>query len=325
MSAAANPAGRIVVVGSLNADLTIYCERLPQPGETVHGNGFAVNPGGKSANQAVAAGKLGGQVSLVGAVGDDSNGAMLRDSVASAGVDIQHVRNAAEPTGVAVIAVDASGENNIIISAGANGSLTPADVVGASAAMAGAAVVSLCLEVGMETVTAAAQAGHDAGATVLLNLSPYAEIPAALAGLTDVLLVNAHEAALFLDSDVPGPDGALADWDAVRLRFAEHGVQRILVTLGSAGSMVLDSVGDAGAAPGAGQVTRIAPTTVNAVDTTGAGDAFTGAVAVRLAAGDSLAAAATFASVAAALATTAKGTQAAYPSVADVHARLATA
>ncbi|MDQ0119559.1 ribokinase [Pseudarthrobacter defluvii] len=320
MSAAAAASGRIVVVGSLNADLTIYCERLPQPGETVQGHGFAVNPGGKSANQAVAAARLGGHVSLVGAVGEDANGNMLEASVAGAGVDVSHVRTSSEPTGVAVIAVDAHGENNIIISAGANGTLSPADVAGAADVLEGAAVVSLCLEVSMETVLAAAQAGHDAGATVLLNLSPYAEIPAALAGLADVLLVNAHEAALFLGAEVPGSGASAEEWDAVRERFADHGVQQVLVTLGSQGSVVLDSLVSHGA-----RVIRVHPTTVGAVDTTGAGDAFTGAVAVRLAAGDALADAAAFASVAAALATTRKGTQAAYPEAADVERRLSTA
>ncbi|WP_285318856.1 ribokinase [Pseudarthrobacter sp. lyk4-40-TYG-27] len=319
MSGEAQNTGRIVVVGSLNADLTIYCERLPQPGETVHGNGFAVNPGGKSANQAVAAGRLGGHVSLVGAVGDDANGNMLQASVAGAGVDVGHVRTSSEPTGVAVIAVDAHGENNIIISAGANGTLSPADVAGAADVLDGAAVVSLCLEVAMPTVLAAAQAGHDAGATVLLNLSPYAHIPAELAELTDVLLVNAHEAALFLGpgASVPGAEAHAAQWDTVRERFAGRGIRQVLVTLGAHGSVVLDSE----AAPGA-QVTFVAPTRVDAVDTTGAGDAFTGAVAVRLAAGDALAEAAAFASVAAALATTRKGTQAAYPETADVERRL---
>ncbi|WP_285243339.1 ribokinase [Pseudarthrobacter sp. fls2-241-R2A-127] len=319
MSAAAERAGRIVVVGSLNADLTIYCERLPQPGETVHGNGFAVNPGGKSANQAVAAGRLGGHVSLVGAVGEDANGNMLQASAAGAGVDVGHVRTSSEPTGVAVIAVDAHGENNIIISAGANGTLSPADVADAADVLEGAAVVSLCLEVAMPTVLAAAQAGHDAGATVLLNLSPYAHIPAELAELTDVLLVNAHEAALFLGpgASVPGADAHAAQWDAVRERFAGRGIRCVLVTLGAHGSVVLDSE----AAPGS-SVTFVAPTRVDAVDTTGAGDAFTGAVAVRLAAGDALADAARFASVAAALATTRKGTQAAYPETADVERRL---
>lgn len=317
MNAAAGNTGRIVVVGSLNADLTIYCERLPQPGETVQGNGFAVNPGGKSANQAVAAGRLGGRVSLVGAVGKDANGAMLEASVAGAGVDVGHVRTSGEPTGVAVIAVDARGENNIIISAGANGTLSPDDVAGAADVLDGAAVVSLCLEVSMDTVLAAAQAGHDAGATVLLNLSPYAEIPSALAGLADVLLVNAHEAALFLGVAVPGAGAAAGEWDAVRERFAARGIQQVLVTLGSQGSVVLDSLVSAGS-----RVTLVQPTQVHAVDTTGAGDAFTGAVAVRLAAGDALADAAAFASVAAALATTRKGTQAAYPDTADVERRL---
>jgi ribokinase len=320
MSPATNESqGGIVVVGSLNADLTIYCERLPLPGETVHGNGFAVNPGGKSANQAVAASRLGAEVRLVGAVGDDSNGQMLISSASGAGVDVGHVRTAPAETGVAVIAVDANGENNIIISAGANGTLSPADVAAAADDIASAAVVCLCLEVSLETVLAAAQAGHDAGATVVLNLSPYAEIPQQLADLTDVLLVNAHEASQFLGSaEIPGSDGDASDWDAVRLRFAGRGLQRVLVTLGANGSVVLDSLAGAGQ-----QLVQIAPVKVNAVDTTGAGDAFTGAVAARLAAGASLADAAAFASIAAALATTRKGTQAAYPDEDDVKRVLA--
>jgi ribokinase len=312
--------GRIVVVGSLNADLTIYCERLPLPGETVHGTGFAVNPGGKSANQAVAASLLGGAVSLIGAVGDDSNGEMLLASTAGAGVDISHVRTSqSAATGVAVIAVDSHGENNIIISAGANGTLAPADVAASADAFDSASVVCLCLEVSLETVEAAARVGHDAGATVLLNLSPYGEIPQSLADLTDVLLVNAHEASLFLgdadmpDAGMPGAEADDADWDTVRQRFAGRGLERVLVTLGANGSVVLDSL-----AAGTGRVARIAPVKVHAVDTTGAGDAFTGAVAARLAAGESLAEAAAFASVAAALAATRKGTQAAYAGVADV-------
>ncbi|BCW47115.1 ribokinase [Arthrobacter sp. StoSoilB5] len=312
------PRAGIVVVGSLNADLTIYCDRLPQPGETVHGNGFAVNPGGKSANQAVAASKLGGQVSLIGAVGDDPNGSMLLDSTASAGVDVTRVRRSDSATGVAVISVDASGENSIIISAGANGTLTPADVRAAADVFEEAAVVCLCLEVGIDTVIAAAQAGHDAGATVVLNLSPYAEVPEVLAELSDVLLVNAHEASLFLGSeaDVPDADAEAEAWEPVRSQFADRGLQRVLVTLGAHGSVVLDSL-----AQGAqDQITRIAPTRVSAVDTTGAGDAFTGAVAARLAAGESLADAAGFASVAAALAATKKGTQAAYASREEVEA-----
>ncbi|MET1152611.1 PfkB family carbohydrate kinase [Arthrobacter sp.] len=309
------PVSRIVVVGSLNADLTIYCDQLPQPGETVHGNGFAVNPGGKSANQAVAASKLGGHVSLLGAVGDDPNGALLLESTARAGVDVSRVRRAADAaTGVAIISVDAAGENSIIISAGANGTLTPADVDAAADLFHDAAVVCLCLEVGLDTVAAAAQAARDAGATVLLNLSPYAEIPQTLARLSDVLLVNAHEASLFLGKEsIPGADMDASEWEPVRKQFAERGLQRVLVTLGAHGSVVLDSQ-----AAHAQQITRISPTKVLAVDTTGAGDAFTGAVAAQLATGVSLAEAAAFASVAAALAATKKGTQTAYPDTAEV-------
>ena len=307
--------GRVVVVGSLNADLTVYTSRLPRPGETVHGNGFTVSPGGKSANQAVAAGLLGCSVSLVGAIGNDDHGEMLIASAESAGVDVEYVRTSREPTGVAIITVDSGGENTIVISAGANGTLSPADVAAAAEAFEDAAVLCLCLEVGMDTVLAAAQAGRDAGATVLLNLSPYADVPEALLDITDILLVNAHEAALLLGSAraIPGHDAGGAEWEEVRIGLEERGIRQAVITLGAKGSVVLDSLAGKGS-----QVTRIATTKVKAVDTTGAGDAFMGAVAVRLAAGDALADAAAFASVAAALATTRKGTQAAYANAADV-------
>jgi ribokinase len=307
--------GRIVVVGSLNADLTIYTERLPNPGETLHGEGFAVNPGGKSANQAVAAGRLGADVALIGAVGQDANGDMLLAFAAGAGVDVSRVRRAADvESGVAVITVDAAGENSIVISAGANGTVAPVDVTAAKDVFDGAAVVCLCLEVGLGAVEAAAKAGHDAGATVLLNLSPYAPVPQSLADASDVLLVNAHEASQFLDgADIPGPVADAAAWERVRLKFAEHGLERAVVTLGAHGSVVLDSQADDGQ-----RIIRIAPTKVDAVDTTGAGDAFTGSLAARLAAGETLAEAAAFASVAAALAATKKGTQAAYPRLEEV-------
>ena len=302
---------KIVVAGSLNADLTIYCERLPSPGETLHGNGFAVNPGGKSANQAVSAAKLGGHVTLLGAVGNDANAEMLLASTAGAGVDVGHVKRVTEPTGVAVISVDASGENSIIISAGANGTLSAVDM--APALFEGASVVCLCLEVSLDTVQAAAQAGHDAGATVLLNLSPFAPVTDALAQLSDVLLVNAHEASQFLDGfAMPDPDAPVELWHGALEKFAGRGLAKVLVTLGADGSVVLDSTN------ATEPVVRIAPTVVTAVDTTGAGDAFTGGVAARLAAGDTLVEAARYASVAAALAATKKGTQTAYPSAEEV-------
>ncbi|ABY24922.1 ribokinase [Renibacterium salmoninarum ATCC 33209] len=298
---------KILVFGSLNADLTIYCEKLPQPGETIHGSDFGVKPGGKIANQAVAAARLGGQVTLIGAVGDDANGRMLQDSVQAAGADISQLRTVTEPTGVAVISVDSHGENSIIISAGANGTLSPAHV--AAADFSGAGVVCLCLEVSLETVLAAARAGHDAGATVMLNLSPYGAVPDELLELTDILLLNAHEAADLLGADHQG------DWIAAGAHFAERGLPKVLVTLGGEGSVVLDSTS-------AEPVTKIDPLKVSPIDTTGAGDAFTVAVAAQLASGASLVAAARFASVAAAIATTRKGAQASYPDAAEVAAEL---
>jgi ribokinase len=280
----------IVVVGSLNADLVVRTERFPKPGETLHGGDLAILPGGKSANQAVAAGRLGGTVRMIGAVGDDGNGALLRDSVAAAGADTTHVAvREGVATGTAVITVDAGGENTIVISGGANATLTPDDLP--AGAFADAAVVGLCLEVSIDVVLAAARAAHAAGATVLTNLSPFGEVPAELLELTDVLLVNEHEAE------------ALGD----------HGVARSIVTRGGAGSTVHD--GDA--EPVSVDAVRVEP-----VDTTGCGDAFMGAVALRLAAGDTLLDAARFAAGVGAFAATGAGAQASYPTTSELEAFL---
>jgi len=303
----------VVVVGSLNADLTLYAERMPLPGETVLGTDFVIQPGGKSANQAVAAARLGADVRLIGAVGDDANGAMLLDSARNSGVDVSAVRRIeGVPTGVAGITVDAQGENSIVIVAGANGELSPQDVEQASSVFDGAAAVCLCLEVSQETVLAAARAGRAAGASVILNLSPFAPIPADLVAATDILLVNAHEAGQLLGREAPAAEGE--DWAAVAAAFAEAGFRRVLVTLGAQGVVVLDGAGSGDDAA----IERIAATRIEPVDTTGSGDAFTGGLATRLAAGDSLVEAARYASVAAAHAATGRGAQASYGTDADV-------
>ncbi|PCN47786.1 ribokinase [Curtobacterium sp. 'Ferrero'] len=280
----------IVVVGSLNADLVVRTERFPKPGETLQGSDLAILPGGKSANQAVAAGRLGGTVRMIGAVGDDGNGALLRDSVAAAGVDTTHVAvRQGTATGTAVITVDAAGENTIVISAGANGTLAPEDVP--SDVFADAAVLGLCLEVSIDVVLAAARAAHAAGVTVLTNLSPFGAVPQELLDLTDVLLVNEHEAA----------------------ELGDHGVARSIVTRGGAGCTVHD--GDA--EPVSVDAVRVDP-----VDTTGCGDAFMGAVALRLAAGAPLVDAARFAVGVGAYAATKPGAQASYPTTAELEAFL---
>ncbi|GGG78925.1 ribokinase [Sinomonas atrocyanea] len=305
----------VVVVGSLNADLVFSAERMPAPGETVAGTGFAVHPGGKSANQAVAAARLGAAVRLVGSVGDDAHGRLLLASATAAGVDVSAVRAAGGvPTGVAGITVDAEGENSIVIVPGANALLGPAEVAEAArpplAAFEGSAVVCLCLEVPQAAVLAAARAGRAAGALVLLNLSPYASVPAELAACVDVLLVNAQEAGQLLGRDGLG-SGAL-DWDLVRTGLADLGFERAIVTLGPRGGMVLGPDGTA-------QIETIG---VETVDTTGAGDGFAGALAARLAAGDGLEDAARYAAGAAALATTRHGAQPSYPDADEVRAAL---
>ena len=293
--------GKVVVVGSLNADLTVRTERFPQPGETLNGSELVIVPGGKSANQAAAAALLGAEVRLFGAVGADGHGDLLLAAAADAGVDASRVlRRPGTATGTAMIVVDAAGENTILVSPGANGTLTgaelPADLFD------GAAVLCLSLEVPLETVTAAAQAGHDAGALVLLNLSPYREVPQELLALTDVLLVNAHEAAQV--SGLPDP---AADWESTIAALAALGISRAVITLGADGAVVLD-----GTAAGADRILAVPPTRVEAVDTTGSGDAFTAATAARLAAGGTLAEAARFAARAGALAATLPGAQSSY-------------
>jgi ribokinase len=195
-----------------------------------------------------------------------------------------------------MIVVDAAGENTIIVSPGANGALGPALID--TAALAGSAVLCLCLEVPLETVRSAAAAGRAAGATVLLNLSPYVPVGPELLELVDVLLVNRGEAALLLGvADLPDDP---AGWPALP-------VPRAVITLGADGAVVVDDT-----APGGERVVAIAPTRVEVVDTTGSGDAFTGALASRLASGDSLVEAARFAARAGALAATLPGAQSSY-------------
>lgn len=266
--------GRIVVVGSLNADLVVRTARLPRPGETVAGADLATGPGGKGANQAVAAARLGGDVLMAGAVGDDAHGRLVRDAVAAAGADTSRVLvREGVATGTAVITVDAAGENTIVVSPGANGTLTGAVLPGPGAGD----VLTMSLEIPTETVLTAARAARAAGATVLLNLSPYAAVPAELLELTDVLVVNEHEAGL----------------------LGGHRVARSVVTLGADGCRVREH----------GTDTAVAAVPADPVDTTGSGDAFLAAVAVRLAAGDDLPAAARYAVRAGAFAVTVAGAQ----------------
>lgn len=308
-----SPASGVVVVGSLNADLTITTDRLPSAGETVAGHDFAIRPGGKGANQAVAAVRLGSALSLVGAVGDDVHGNMLVQAADRDGIDTDSiVRIAGTSTGVAVIEVDANGENSIVVFPGANGRLAPHHVEQEAERIAAAAVVCLCLESPLETVIAATRLGHKAGAIVMLNLSPFKEVPAEVLADADLLLVNEHEAAQLLGSTDP-----TLDWEATARGFTARGVRDVVVTLGARGSMVIQ-----GGPENLPVLTPIPAAPTSVVDTTGCGDAFTGAVADSLARGEGLVAAARRAAVVASMAAATEGAQDSYPTLSEVNAHV---
>ena len=308
-----SPASGVVVVGSLNADLTITTDRLPSAGETVAGHDFAIRPGGKGANQAVATVRLGSALSLVGAVGDDVHGNMLVQAADRDGIDTDSiVRIAGTSTGVAVIEVDANGENSIVVFPGANGRLAPHHVEQEAERIAAAAVVCLCLESPLETVIAATRLGHKAGAIVMLNLSPFKEVPAEVLADADLLLVNEHEAAQLLGSTDP-----TLDWEATARGFTARGVRDVVVTLGARGSMVIQ-----GGPEDLPVLTPIPAAPTSVVDTTGCGDAFTGAVADSLARGQGLVAAARRAAVVASMAAATEGAQDSYPTLSEVNAHV---
>ncbi|TYK42704.1 ribokinase [Actinomadura decatromicini] len=293
----------VVVVGSVNADLVVGVERRPGPGETVLGADLATHPGGKGANQAVAAARLGARAALVGRVGDDGHGRLLRASLAAAGVDLAHLATTpGAPTGVALITVGPDGDNSIIVSPGANARVGPDDVAAARAAITAASVVSCQLEVPLPAVAAAARLGAEAGARVVLNLSPPALVPDDLLARCDPLVVNEHEAAFLLGPDGPRDPAAMAE--ALRRR----GPRSVVVTLGADGALVA-----AGPEP-----VRVPSPRVAAVDTTGAGDAFTAALCLRLARGDALPDAARYAARAGAAAVRAPGAQGSFPAPGDL-------
>ncbi|MBT1179318.1 ribokinase [Bifidobacterium vespertilionis] len=309
-AAAGKPSAPVAVIGSMNADYTVVTERLPRPGETVTAGPLRVLPGGKSGNQAASAARLGADVRMFGAVGSDANADFLLGELGKAGVDTCNVLRAQGASGTTVITVDAHGENTIVYSPGSNALVSADYVVSRRDALAGARVLGLCLESPIDTVTAAARLCHDAGVTVLLNNSPFVpahDLPADLVAATDILLVNEHEMAMMLDVEEPANGRWIAfDWQEALAGMAALGFPRAIVTLGAEGSVVLDA--DSGVA------SHIDPVTVDAVDTTGCGDAFMGTVLAGLAAGFDLRDAVRLASAVSAYAATGQGAQASYGS-----------
>lgn len=265
----------VCVVGSANLDLVATARRLPRPGETVHGNSFAEHPGGKGLNQAVSAARSGATVAFVGAVGADSAGDTLGAVLAGEGIGTGMLAAVHLPTGRALIGVaEDTGENSIIVVAGANAEVSADDLPPCR-------VLLTQLEVPLATVTAALSAARSAGALTILNPAPAASLPDDLLAECDVVVPNEHEVEMLGGAD----------------RLLALGVGAVVVTLGARGAALHTRDGD----------TAIAPFAVTPVDTTGAGDAFCGALAARLAAGEALPDALRFAAAAGALATTRRG------------------
>jgi len=291
----------IVVVGSVNADLVLEVPRHPHPGETLLGHAISVLPGGKGANQAVAAARLGARVAMVGAVGTDVYADPALAELSSAGVDLSGVRRVAGPTGLAVVTVADDAENSIVVIAGANATTDEAAVASAADTIAGAAVCVLQAEIPLDGVIRAARIAHDAGRRVVLNVAPACQLPVETLRQADPLVVNEHEAAILLDT--PG----IAGEDALN-GLALLGIPSVVLTLGAAGVVGVD--GDGSWALPARAVTPR--------DTTGAGDAFVGALAVGLARGESVRDAALLATRVAAASVQHLGAQPSYPWKDDV-------
>lgn len=274
----------VCVVGSANLDLVATVDRLPGPGETVPGGTYAEYPGGKGLNQAVAAARAGASVAFVGAVGPDNAGTVLLQVMADDGIDATSVATADVATGRALIGVSGAGENSIIVVAGANATVT-------ASSMPTAKVVLTQLEVPLPAVQRALQAARAAGAITVLNPAPAAPLGAEILQWCDIVVPNEHEVDLL---------GGVA-------RLLSLGAKAVVVTLGADGAALHTADG----------VTRIEPYAVTPIDTTGAGDTFSGALCARLAAGDDLPTALRFAAAAGALCTTKAG---AVPSIPYRHA-----
>ncbi len=297
----------MLVVGSVNVDLVVRTERLPAPGETVTTGTFAQHPGGKGGNQAVAAARLGAHVTFVGAVGNDELGRAALADLQAEGVGVSGLRVAGVATGVALIVVDHAGQNQIAVASGANASVDSAlveEALSDDTMMQAGGVFLANFEIADEAVLAGARMAADAGMIIVINPAPARELPATLLALGPILVPNEGEAQALT--------GEIEPLNAARVLAARSGAP-VVVTLGAQGAVVVDK-GDAETVP--------APL-VEAVDTTGAGDTFAGAMAAGLAAGSPLIEAVRLAVRAASLSVTVCGARGGMPSRAVVEAAFA--
>ncbi len=300
---------RLCVVGSANIDLTFRTARLPRPGETLIGTAVNLGFGGKGANQAVMAARLGAQVTLVGKLGRDGFAEESRRNLQQEGIDATHVgADDGRSSGVAAIIVDDEARNCILVVPGANEGVTPADVRRAAAAIESAAFVLCQLEVPVETSLEAFRIARATGVGTILNPAPAAALPDELLRLTDLCIPNETEIEVLTGQPASTPAQAATAADILRRR----GAKTVIVTLGANGAVLVD-----------GDARHLPPWSVESVDTSGAGDAFIGALAVFRADGTPLAEAVQKANAAAALSVTRLGTQSSFPKRGEVEAFLA--
>jgi ribokinase len=294
----------IIVFGSINMDLVVRVPRLPAPGETLRGSDFFTAPGGKGANQAAACARLSAPVAMIGRVGDDVFGTALLDGLKTLGVDVSRVTVTPGPSGVAVIAVDEHAENSIIIIPSANGQVGMEDLVRLDAALPGTDSLLLQLEIPLEAVTAAARLAHARGVRVILDPAPAAQLNDELYTLTDIITPNETECAALVGFPVHNPTQA----ERAAEILLNRGVKHVIIKMGERGAYLHD-----------GSAEEMIPSFhVEAIDTTAAGDAFNGALAVALDKGHTLREAVCFANAAGALSATKHGAQPSMPTLEEV-------
>ncbi len=293
---------KILVVGSSNTDMVIKTRKFPAPGETILGGRFFMNPGGKGANQAVAARRLGGIVSFVGKIGNDIFGKQAMQLLEDEGIRIDFVATDSDnPSGVAMITVDAEGENSIVVAPGSNGTLSPKDVDQAATELNDADLVLLQLETPLDTVSYIAEKANSLGKKVVLNPAPAPASPLPDALYKNLFIITPNETEAELLTGIRATDESSAQLAAEALRA--KGVNIVIITMGASGAFLLSPT-HSGMIP--------APL-VKAVDTTAAGDTFNGALVVAISEGLELAEAVRFASQAASLSVTKIGAQSSIP------------
>ncbi len=295
----------VFVVGSINTDLIVSVERRPNPGETLAGSDLATVPGGKGGNQASAIGRLGGRVALLARIGADERGAALRTALRANGVDDRYLlETSGAATGSAIITITPDGENTIVVSRGANARVTIDDVDAAARDLDAASVVLAQLELPPDVVAHALSFAARGGKRAILNAAPATDVPRDLLALLDPLVVNEHEASIMLGEQVAAENAG----DAAR-GLVGRGARSAVITLGAAGATSVDATGRAH---------HVDAEKIRVVDTTGAGDAFTGALALELARGGDLAAAVAVAVRAGTFAAKKYGAQASLPTRVEI-------